>query len=78
MFDKKIIVRVDFYPTGEIVPLGITNLNGNSQYIDKIIKIEKHNHRGELKFFCLSNGTSIVLVYKMGVWYKEVNIDDDL
>ena len=48
MCNKKIIVRVDFYPNGEIIPLGITDSIGNSHYIDKIIRIEKRR-RDEIK-----------------------------
>ena len=69
MGDKKIIVRADFYPGGEIIPLGITDAIGNSQYIDKIIRIEKENN--QMRYICLSSKKKIILIYRNGVWKYE-------
>ena len=30
------IVRADYYPNGEIVPLGITDHNGNTLYLNEM------------------------------------------
>lgn len=70
MFGERVMVRVDFYPTGEFLPLGITNSEGNTQFIDKIVKIEKHSKTNEIKYYCISDDNPIVLVYRMGIWYK--------
>lgn len=70
MCNKKIIVRVDFYPNGEIIPLGITDSIGNSHYIDKIIRIEKRR-RDEINYICLCSNKQIILTYKNGVWECE-------
>lgn len=32
------IVRADYYPDGEIIPLGITDCHGNSMFVNKIIE----------------------------------------
>ena len=71
MLGERVTVRVDFYPTGDILPLGITNAEGNSQFIDKIVRVEKHTKNEEIKYYCLSNDVPVVLVYRMGIWYKE-------
>ncbi len=73
MSGERVTVRVDFYPTGDILPLGITNAEGNSQFIDKVVRVEKLTKNKEIKYYCLSNDAPIVLVYRMGIWYKEKN-----
>lgn len=70
MVDRKIIIRADFYPSGEIIPLGITNSLGDSWYIDKIIKIEKRG-LNEISYICLCSNKQIILTYKNGVWECE-------
>ena len=39
MIYEKVIARVDFYPSGYFVPIGITTEKGISQFIDKVTKI---------------------------------------
>lgn len=73
MISEMVTVRVDFYPTGDILPLGVTNSRGNSLFIDKIVKVEKLATKDVVKYFCLSNGSPLVLVYNRGVWYIEKN-----
>ena len=55
MSGERVTVRVDFYPTGDILPLGITNAEGNSQFIDKVVRVEKLTKNKEIKYYCLSN-----------------------
>lgn len=70
MLYEKVIARVDFYPSGYFVPVGITNDKGISQFIDKVTKVEKSITKDEIKFYCISKDSSLVLLYSMGMWYK--------
>ena len=68
---EMVTVRADFYPNGEIIPLGITYTEGNSRYIDKVIKVEKNITKKETRFYCLSNGLPIELVFNIRGWHIE-------
>lgn len=51
----KYIVRADFYPNGEIIPLGITDCHGNSIYVNTItetVRTKENNFR----FKCSAHG----------------------
>lgn len=69
LMNKDIIVRTDTYPSGEIIPLGITDLEGKTQYIDKVTK--KEVSKESVKYFCVSNSELFVLIYKEGLWFLE-------
>lgn len=49
------IVRADFYPNGEIIPLGITDCHGNSLYVNKITETVK-TKENNIRFKCTSSG----------------------
>ena len=38
---KYYIVRADFYPDGNIIPLGITDKSGKTIFIDQVQKMER-------------------------------------
>ena len=65
------IVRADFYPNGDIIPLGITNLKGETQFIEKIITIEKSIVDKKTKYVCESRNNIMLLILKDGRWYRE-------
>ena len=61
------IVRADYYSNGEIIPLGITDNQGYSQYLRKV-KVNKKSD-SELHFDCLTNtGKKVVLLFSKGKW----------
>ena len=49
------IVRADFYPNGEIIPLGITDCNGNSIFVNKIIETVR-TKENNFRFKCSAHG----------------------
>lgn len=55
---ERFIVRLDFYPNGDILPLGFTDMRGHTTYVDEIVdkKIEKNT----VKILC---NTKIGKVY---------------
>ncbi len=57
----KYIVRADFYPDGEIVPLGITDCHGNSKFVSRIIEIAKTNDNA-IHFKCTTDGSEVFLL----------------
>lgn len=64
------IVRADFYPDGKIIPLGITNSQGKTSYIQHIIT-SLRVYPNEYRIKCVSDGKVISLIFKNGYW--EVN-----
>lgn len=54
----KYIVRADYYPSGEILPIGITDEQGNSTYIKDVVKTNRSNYDCCV-FECISNNKKI-------------------
>lgn len=71
MTSHNLIVRVDFYPNGEMIPLGFTDKNGESHYVEKIVKISYYVNK--TVFTCIFSGMNILLVCRDGVWTLENN-----
>ncbi len=65
--NQKYIVRADFYPDGTVVPLGLTNEDGNTLYVKKIRKIDVLGP-GEYKIYCIADKTPFVLLFKDNKW----------
>ena len=63
----KYIVRADFYPSGEIRPLGITDGYGDTVFIQKS-KEAFSNSDGTKGFQCLTNKGQFFLIFKNGKW----------
>lgn len=71
LMNMNYIVRADYYPNGEIVPLGITDYQGNSLYLKKLTTTKRAGKQ-EFRFECLtSNGQRIVLLFLRGRWIVE-------
>ena len=67
------IVRADYYPNGEIVPLGITDHNGNTLYLNEMEMIRTPGINN-FRFVCLtSSNKKIILLYSEGKWNIENN-----
>ena len=62
------IVRADYYPNGEVVPLGITDGQGNSLFLKKI-KAYRELEDNSLSFECLTNSNqTVILSFIDGKW----------
>ena len=62
------IVRADFYPNGEIIPLGITDCNGNSIYVNKITETTRIKENN-IRFKCsVSEGRVFLLSFMKNRW----------
>lgn len=62
------IVRADFYPNGEIIPLGITDCHGNSIYVNKITKTTR-TKENNIRFKCsVSGGRVFFLSFVKNKW----------
>lgn len=62
------IVRVDFYPNGEIIPLGITDCHGNSIFVNRVIKVIKITENN-IHFRCSASGNRVLfLSFEGGKW----------
>lgn len=71
-----VIVRADFYPNGEIVPLCITLENGSSIHIEKVINVKKDfNKHGAYKllFICKTDAGLISLLFERNAWNCSLN-----
>ena len=67
------IVRADYYPNGEIVPLGITDHNGTTLYLNEMEMIRTPGINN-FRFVCLtSSNKKIILLYSEGKWNIENN-----
>lgn len=62
------IIRADFYSCGNVIPLGITDENGNTLYIEKIIETKYTNHN-ELRIKCLAEKNIYILTLKNNHWF---------
>lgn len=66
------IVRADFYPNGEIIPLGITDCHGNSIFVNRVIKVIKITENN-IYFKCSASGNrELFLSFAGGKWTVEV------
>lgn len=67
------IVRADFYPNGEIIPLGITDCYGNSLFVGRVIKVIKITENN-IHFKCSANENKVLLLsFVGGKWIVEVS-----
>lgn len=67
----RFIVRVDYYPNGSIVPIGVTNESGESIYIDQIERIDRYistSGNAEYHFLCRSKTRLFWLVFCDNRW----------
>ena len=65
------IVRADYYPDGNIIPLGFTDVSGTTFYIDQICSVEKEvGKNGQIlyKFLCVSKKRKLILLLKNNKW----------
>ena len=69
MYEKNIIVRADYYPNGEIIPLCVTFSNGESFFFDSITNIEKDFETNKVLYYCLSKSTKIILSRQKNIWF---------
>ncbi len=67
MLGNGYIVRVDFYPEGGIIPLGITDKTGNTAYIQKIISMRNDENLGCV-FDCVTDIGRCILTFKNDRW----------
>ena len=68
--EKSYIVRVDFYPDGRIIPLGITDNQGNTTFIQKS-ELVFSNGNGTQYFECITKNMQFSLEFKNGKWHIE-------
>ena len=71
MYENNIIVRADYYPNGEIIPLCVTFSNGESFFFDIITNIEKDFETNKVLYYCLSKNTKIILSRQKNTWFVE-------
>jgi hypothetical protein len=55
------IVRADFYPNGDIIPLGITDCNGNSIFVNKVTETTR-TKENSIRFKCSASGGRVFLL----------------
>lgn len=65
--NENYIVRVDFYPNGDIIPLGITDKFGETHYVNSIKRIT-HNNENEYLVECLIEESEFILKLKNNEW----------
>ncbi len=64
------IVRADFYPNGDILPLGITDCSGDSMMIQSAKPIFGDKKR----FNCTTcDGKQVLIAFENGRWFVEDN-----
>ncbi len=64
------IVRADYYPDGQIIPIGMTSTSGESTYIDRVIAVKKESVN-KIIFRCRSKNLEFNLLYDNSRWIKE-------
>ncbi len=69
---KKHIVRADFYPNGQIIPLGVTDDSGKTSYVNKVLSINYKN-TGEEIIRCIIKNRKHTLVLKNNKWHIYVD-----
>lgn len=65
---EEYIVRADFYPDGEIIPLGITDCQGNTIYVKKS-KMVFSNGKDARRFECVAESRHFSLEFRNSKWY---------
>ena len=68
---KYYIVRADFYPDGNIIPLGITDKSGKTIFIDQVQKMERKSFgpkQYEYIFSCLVSKKEVILRFIDNKW----------
>ena len=69
--NNRYIVRADYYPDGNIIPLGINDLSGTTFYIEQVCSVKKKiSATGQLvyKFVCIADKKKITLLFKNNKW----------
>ncbi|MBQ2968624.1 MAG: hypothetical protein IJE10_10965 [Clostridia bacterium] len=69
---EEYIVRADFYPNGQIVPLGITGVGGETIYIHKYIE-NKQTSSKQSEFICFTEKGEYKLTLNNKKWTVKVN-----
>lgn len=65
--EKEYIVRVDFYPNDKILPLGFTEVGGETIYIQKAIE-NKSISFDHHEFICFTEKGQYKLILKKNKW----------
>lgn len=68
---KKYIVRADFYPNGQINPLGVTTFDGRTIYINHVIFYKTEileNGSTQNIFHCCTNDGLLTLGFTNNQW----------
>ena len=73
---KGFIVRADFYPNGEIVPLGITDGQGDTVFIQQS-KDAFSDEVGTKRFECVTKAGKLCLEFRNGKWYVQTGGDNN-
>ena len=71
MYESNIIVRADYYPNGDIIPLCVTFSNGESFFIDSITSLENDFEANKVFYHCFSKSTKIILSRQKNLWFVE-------
>lgn len=69
--NAKIIVRVDWYPNGLMVPLSITMDDGATVFFDKVLNISAKNcdnNKNRVTYRCLSKNKEFMLLLYDNEW----------
>lgn len=69
--NDKIIVRVDWYPNGLIVPLSLTLDDGATVFFDKVLNIPEKdcdNRKNRMTYRCLSKNKEYILLLRDNEW----------
>ena len=73
---NRYIVRADFYPDGEILPLGITDSWGGTHFFRQVKRIVMGKARRH-KFECISDEKLFVLLFDGEKWLVIEQTDHD-
>lgn len=68
--EKSFIVRADFYPSGEIIPLGITDSHGDTAFMQKSKEVFIGGNHTKC-FECVTKMDQFFLKFKNGKWYLD-------
>lgn len=66
MYEKH-IVRADFYPNGQIIPLGFTDDSGKTFYVNRILSVS-YKKTGEEIVRCIISNRKHTFVLKNNKW----------
>lgn len=65
--DTQFIVRADFYPDGNIIPIGITDRNGDTIWIQKVRKVNCVGTH-DFQFDCIAHRKNVTLLLTNNHW----------